>query len=745
MSLKKVYFTLHLFAWSMVSNAQFAVEASNSITVIREGGSTITNPWTGGINSVQLSMYDADFDGQEDDIFIFDRQGNRTLVFQGNTQNNSLTYEYKPSSYRESFPQMVNFALLRDYNCDGNRDLFTYSSFGGAMTVYRNSGGGPTPTWELESEALLSLFDFGSTEFETNIYTSSQDIPALFDYEGDGDLDILSFNVGGSFLELHLNNSVDNDGQCDLSYYLANRCYGGFIEGEDNNDINLNPDDFADVCVFNVPNPKNGGLRHVGSTILTFDGNNDGLHDLVLGDVGFENLVYLENSNQGANSPDQVVDFDTAFPSNMGDEAVSINNFPAAFYEDVSGDGVSDLLVSVNATEGAKSYESLQLFSNEGFESSPDFLFESSSFLQNDMLDWGRNANPTLSDLNGDNLIDLVVGASYESGAENTLVPRLVRLENIGTASEPSFQVVDSDWLNISETLTTTNPSPVLADFDQDGDLDLILGMSNGSLHYFENNNGYSYTGLLDLSGSNDAVGSAAIPSTFDMNGDGFPDLIVGESAGNLNYFENNAAAGAPSFSLITEELGGVNTTISPPFFEGRSAPAFFEFEGEALICVGSKSGILQTYEIGDATDTWSLLPDVLDVYSSFNSSPLGLNSRPALGDLNGDGFPEAICGITTGGLELFMGTGYLSSRDQMSELGAIAKIYPNPSEGQINLDYLKDTTNYQMFIHTIDGRLVFQTNVFKKRYDLFHLEPGIYLISLNSDRANQTVKWIKK
>ncbi|MEM9051240.1 MAG: hypothetical protein AAGC47_04220, partial [Bacteroidota bacterium] len=112
-----------------VLKAQFQVEASNGITVIRSGGSVIDNPWTGGLNSIQISKFDADFDGEEDDIYIFDRQGNRSLVFIGESSDSNVSYSYQPT-FRGAFPQMNNYTLLRDFDCDGNRDIFTYSPVG---------------------------------------------------------------------------------------------------------------------------------------------------------------------------------------------------------------------------------------------------------------------------------------------------------------------------------------------------------------------------------------------------------------------------------------------------------------------------------------------------------------------------------------------------------------------------------------------------------------------------------------
>lgn len=730
---------------AIISNGQFSVKATNDVTVFRSGGSAFLNPWTGGVNAIQLSKLDADFDGEEDDIFLFDRTGNRTVVLIGEESNGELTYTYGPN-FRTSFPNMRNFSLLRDYDCDGRKDIFTYSLLGGAMAIFKNTSTDQNLSWELTSEAALSFYDFGSTSYTTNIYTSSQDIPAIFDYEGDGDLDVMSFNVGGSFIELHLNSSVENSGDCGLDFHLANRCYGGFIEGDNSNDIVIDPDLVDDLCSFNVVDPRNsGGLRHVGSTILTLDGNNDGLQDLVLGDVGFTNLVYLENSDQGA-EPNQIVSFDPNFPSTMGGDPVDIDNFPSAFYEDVDGDNVSDLIVSVNASAGAATYETVQLYLNSGTENAPDFSFVTSSFLQNEMLDWGNHASPSAVDYNGDGLLDLVIGCNSDLPGGGLNEPRLILMENTGTLTEPTFQIVDPDWLNLSLTISSPSPCPTFGDFDNDGDADLIIGFINGSLHYFENESGWSYTSLIPSSDGNNNVGNSATPSTGDIDNDGNLDLVVGEEEGNLNYFRNSGNSTGPLFTLENEQLGGINTTVTPPFFTGQSAPYIFEFEDVNYVAVGSKSGEIFQYEVGSTNDEWIEVEVGFEIYSSFNASPSGLSTKPLVVNLNNDEIPEVITGLVTGGLEYFVGDGFLGTQSRLSPEDLGINIFPNPAQDQLKILFENDESSFErLIISSIDGRIVFQSNVLLSSYDISKLMPGTYVVSIELKNGLVSEILIKK
>jgi len=725
--------------------AQFYVERTNEVPVLRQSGSEYANPWAGGLNAPEPSKFDADYDGVEDDLFIFDKAGNRTLVFIGSSESGNVTYTFDPDR-SSHFPDMRNFALLRDYNCDGKRDLFTYSPLGGALSVWENTGSPSTGIlWTQVSEALLSFYEFNSNSYTTNIYSSPLDIPAIFDYEGDGDLDIMSFNVGGTFIELHLNESVENSGSCGFDFYLANRCYGGFIEGEDSNSISLDPEDVAEECTFNVVNPKTGGSRHVGSTILAFDANADGLADLVLGDVGFTNLVYLENSDP-EEGPNQIVDYNIEFPQTFGGTPAEIDNFPTAFYEDVDADGISDLLVSVNAIAAAANNNSFHVYLNSGSENAPEFNLVTFSFLQEDMLEFGQSTKPTPYDYNSDGLMDLVVGSRGEFISEGVYDSHLVLLENTGTADEPAFQVIDTDWLNLGATVGSQSPSPAFGDWDGDSDQDLIVGMANGILYYFENDGGLTYQGAIQYEGSDLDVGGLAAPAAFDLSGDGRDDLVVGELDGNLNYFESTGATGQIEFEWVSENLGNIST-ITSPFFEGHSSPFFFEYDGESYLACGSKQGKLFQYEVGAISADWvEIEGGGFGAYPDPDSAPGGLSTAPAFYDWNNDVIPDLVIGHIGGGLEFYNGTETLSNPSREKTMSDLL-VYPNPVDESFNLT--KGDSDLQIEkveIVNMIGQVVYRSQDPIGPFNIRHLETGIYTAIITTENGEQAnIRLMKK
>lgn len=745
---------LLLFTFPSVLSAQMVVTSQVDLPVYRENQSEIRNPWTGGINSAQISLFDADNDGEQDDIFLFDKAGDRLLIFTGDNIEGERVYNYRPE-LAAGFPDLKSWALLRDFNCDGKKDIFTYSPIGGACAVYRNTGNGNELSFEMESVAIQSEFEFTTFHDTTNIYVSSQDIPAVFDFEGDGDLDIMTFGVSGALLELHLNYSVENNGSCGIeSFMLKNRCYGRFVEGGQNNGIITDPEIVDQQCNFNVIDPRGnnhntgpGGNRHIGSTVLAFDANADDLPDIVLGDVSYTNMTYLENSDRGDVLVDSVVYVNPAFPIDFNAPAVHLEDFPSGFYEDIDGDAIRDLIVSVNKPNVGKNHESVWYYKNNGADNLPDFELIQQDFLQDETLDYGEGSVPALFDYNGDGLKDLVIGSrGYYLGSAN-YEPVLALYINTGTATNPEFTLEDSDWLDVSGTGLGQYVYPAFGDIDGDGDQDMLLGDGSGGVFLFTNSAGegnpadLSLTGALSADGENIDVGQSSTPQLFDLNGDDVLDLIVGERNGNLNYFENTGTSTGANFTLVTDTLGGVSS-IAPNYFTGSSSPWFYRFDNITYLVMGSESGTIFQYDNID--DNLNGDFDLMSMEAF--SIDVGNQSKPYVYDLNTDGLPDVLCGSVGGGVNLFMGD-FLVGLSSVASAKNRLSIYPNPATTQINFElpttFKPGTSNYS--IYAVDGKCVASGSINSNRLSVDGFPKGLYLLKINTGNSVLTGKFVKK
>ncbi|MFZ1332215.1 MAG: hypothetical protein WAR83_08500, partial [Flavobacteriales bacterium] len=374
-------FLLLLVFWILApspTKAQLDLTFDSSIPV--QGlTETLDLAWAGGLNSVQTSDIDLNCDGLKD-LFFFDRSGNTIVTLLNNGQPGPMAYSVTRAYDNVfPFPELHDWALMRDYNCDGKEDLFTYTNAG--FTVYKNIGDCnglafiQVGAYRVPSNYVSS----SGSGVVTNLYIPQTDIPGIEDIDGDGDLDILSFALTGSYIHYHKNLSMETYGTCDsLMFELRNQCWGFFSENSNNNSVTLNV-----PCDFNVPAPEIGGERpttetdsderatsaHAGSTVLPLDLDGDGDKEVLLGDISFNNLVGLYNG--GSVSYGIMTSEDTLFPSY--DTSVDLALFPGAFYEDVDNDGKRDLITSPNALSLARNVNSMWYYMNVGTDAAPLF------------------------------------------------------------------------------------------------------------------------------------------------------------------------------------------------------------------------------------------------------------------------------------------------------------------------------------------------------------------------------------
>lgn len=75
--------------------------------------------------------------------------------------------------------------------------------------------------------------------------------------------------------------------------------------------------------------------------------------------------------------------------------------------------------------------------------------------------------------------------------------------------------------------------------------------------------------------------------------------------------------------------------------------------------------------------------------------------------------------------------------------------VYPNPSNGNLNIEFQKSVKKLELKIFNLSGKTVFQ-NEFShsskiQNLNLIHLPPGTYILYLNADGNLRSQKWIKK
>lgn len=728
--------------FSVEAKAQFGFERIDTIQVIKNS-LTEKYPWAGGIDYGQFSNIDLNYDGVQD-LFVFDRTCFKVLTFIQNGASGVIDYEYAPE-YETLFPAMTNWTLLADYDCDGDKDIFTYT-IGGAR-VYKNIGNSTSGLQFELAKSILKTNVYGGDVF---MYVSSIDIPAIVDIDNDGDLDVLSFGVGGSSVEYQRNMSVENYGVCDsLEFVTGNICWGLFKEASSTNTILLNepcPGQVGTPYMEVHGNQDQNQDRHAGSTVLALDMNANGVMDLVLGDISYNTLTLLMNGGTAPNLNSAMISQDNSFPSNT--TPVNQAVFPAGYHVDINNDGKRDLVVSPASTIGSENENSVMYYSNSGADNAPIFNYEQNDFLQDEMIDFGSGSYPVFFDHDGDGLKDLIVSVQgkYEASSGNQ-TSKMAYYHNTGTATSPQYTFVTDDYQNLSllGISTSLNFYPTFGDIDGDGDEDMILGEYSGYNYLFYNTGGAgnnaifnAFTILEENDGTLIIDGVYPIPQLVDIDRDGDLDLILGKRDGKLNFYKNIGTPLSYEFKLYTEELGGVNVTEAG-FVEGRAVPIFVDIDDEYHLLVGSKEGDIYYYD--DIEGNLELNFNL--VTSHMDNINVGTQSAPAIASISDDHKLVMMLGNKRGGLALYKSAPI--SDVSLQELKLNFSIFPNPSNGNFTIKSDLNLINSNVTVSDFYGKIIYNDNLNsnQKQIDLSDLSSGIYMVTLNQNGMSTTQKII--
>lgn len=717
---------------------------SNQPRFLNQFNDTLPNAFTGGLRNPQVYKMDLNKDGI-DDLIVFDGYDKSLLPFVGRKSDGEIRYNYEPS-YEAVFPFELSFEALkvRDYNDDGLSDLF-YNT-GGDLAVYKQTQPSDTLSFKLVTEELMARdVVFCPDTCESRIFTAPTDIPGIADVDKDGDLDILTFS--STYLTYYRNMAAENPDltKDSLSFELTDGCWGSFREsGSDSKTPNIN---------INCPDFRRAGKKHKGSNILLMDKEGDDDTDLLYADIGSNKIVLLENGKKETNYfRDSLITADSEYPES---KPVDLQEFLSPFLQDVNGDSLKDLIVTPQEEVNGKTKNQLWYYKNTGSSGNPEFTYQGNDFLQRTMLDLGGPTSPTFFDYDGDDVEDLLIATSRNTGNVSST---LVLYENKGTNERPVYEKANGDYLNLAnEDLLSLTPAA--GDLNGDGATDLVIGNSEGKLRYYENKASPDKEATFELvSKQLDSldVGRGSAPALADINGDGRMDLLVGTSYRDLFYYRQKGnSGGKPAFTKVTDTFGGIQKNrFSYP------APRITDLNqnGTLDLLLGTENSGIKVYEDFEPLVGKETFPEKdIQVFSPSatekNVDKLGSFLKPAIHQQGPDSLPDIMVGNGRGGL-IFLGTN--PTRDTIDDNTSLKpaqktndkdyKVFPNPTSDYLKVELLAfpETQKQLTFnLRNLKGQLVQQSRITShkgtQQIRVSSLTPGVY-ISTMQDRNGSVI-----
>jgi len=152
------------------------------------------------------------------------------------------------------------------------------------------------------------------------------------------------------------------------------------------------------------------------------------------------------------------------------------------------------------------------------------------------LIDWNEDGNVDLLVGNGGGYLHLFLNQGSGEFAPGVMV-----------------KAVGSKDLDVG-----SNASPCVADWNEDGKKDLIMGKGNGTIFVYLNqgtNEQPIFGEPLQLNGGKLDVGSNSSPDVVDWNGDGKKDLVIGNDNGEVFIFINRGTNYEPQFDNDGEKL----------------------------------------------------------------------------------------------------------------------------------------------------------------------------------------------
>ncbi|MBI2428218.1 MAG: T9SS type A sorting domain-containing protein [Ignavibacteriales bacterium] len=619
-----------------------------------------------------------------------------------------------------------------DIDNDGDFDLFVGTLGDDRVAFFKNTGTSTVAVFRRDTSLLQSIYAQG-------YQFTNADYPALADLDSDNDFDLV---IGGFNGILFYKNVGDS----------------------------LHAQWLQDTVLFDAINDTIGTDAKPAFGDLDNDGDLDlliGIGESFFGEIIPAGVTIAYRNNGTPSAPSFVIDNSLV----AGIPDVGLNSYP--YLKEMDNDGDLDLMLG-------RDLQTMLYYRNTGTAQAPTWTSTPSLVSPLETTTYWKN--PAVCDLDGDNDNDLIYGTSdgsmyfYQNTGtpaspvllRNTSYFQMIRID--GGASTTSFadfdkdgdlDLLSGDWLgglqyfrndgnsahpDFKKTTASftiidvgSYSSPRFVDLDNDGDFDIVAGNLNGTILCYINNSGTFAQNTTIFSGID--VGWQSAPSFADINNDGSLDMLVcGEVSAEAKFYKNN---GSNVFAADNSFISGVTVpSYAYPCF------ADIDKDGDYDLTFGKIGGELVFYEnTGTSTSpAWQLNNDIV------SGIEVPQNSSPAFADLDGDGKLDLIIGEYSGNFSFYknlLPTSVQQNVEVTPSQFVLEQNFPNPFNPSTTIRFsLPKSGLVSLKVFDLLGKEIAElmsseisAGTHSVRWNASHVPSGMYFYTLRTDKFTGTKK----